>query len=156
GRLGKECSIMAETRADFTKRTNGPRSRRAKPDLPGPHLAAEDVAPAPPHEDVPFGQGILDDLPADAPGRSDSPRPEVDEPAPPSEAAPPSKREPLVLTDDLPSESAAVRETEAEPAPAADERAPASRRRPHHTDADSDGPRGFDQETNERYEEIKR
>src|SRR5262249_12490606 len=110
GRLGKECSIMAETRADFTKRTNGPRSRRGKPELSGPHLAADETAPAPPHEEIPFGQGILDELPAATPVRNDSPEPEVNEPAPNSEAAPIAERQPSAIAADQSSEPVAVRE----------------------------------------------
>ncbi|MFL5341889.1 MAG: transcription termination factor Rho [Gemmataceae bacterium] len=78
--------------------------------------------------DTGFGHGILEELPA----------------APPAgEPEPAAKAEPAPAHDSPPARAAEAAE---------DERAPARRR----AQEDEEGPRGFDAETNSRYEEIKR
>ncbi|HLW66404.1 MAG TPA: transcription termination factor Rho [Gemmataceae bacterium] len=147
---------MAETRTEFTKRGNGSRPRRSKPDVGGSHLAPEDGAPRQPDE-VPFGQGILDDVPPTEPVHEAAPVP-TEEPPTADQAAPPAAREEhRDIDESKPREPAGEqpRETTDAVEPPHDERAHAPRRRPHQ-DEDFDTPRGFDQETNERYEEIKR
>jgi transcription termination factor Rho len=146
---------MAETRTEFTKRSNGSRSRRGKPDAGGSHLTPDDAAP--PHsEEVPFGQGILDEVPAQEPAREDAPAQTAAEQPPAPE--PTAKAEAPEVAAERPAEPAveAAREADDPAEPPADERASAHRRRPHPAEEEPEGPRGFDQETNERYEEIKR
>jgi transcription termination factor Rho len=147
---------MAETRAEFTKRSNGARSRRSKPDVGGSHLAPEDGAPQQ-SEEVPFGQGILDDAPPPEPVREEAPAPKAEEPPAADEAAPPAaKEERRDVGEEHPREPAAEHPRDTRDTAQPDERMLSPRRRSHHADEDVDGPRGFDQETNERYEEIKR
>jgi transcription termination factor Rho len=145
---------MAETRADASKRSNGSRGRRAKSDLPAPHMPADHEAPP---EEIPFGQGILDDEPPRPKPPAETPIEEppasAQEPEPPVEPEPPAAED-----EELPAEPAeplANLTAELEGAPGTEEaRVPARRR--SGDEGDYDGPRGFDQETNERYEEIKR
>jgi len=119
---------MADTRTEATKRNGGPRTRRKAEPAETPVSTPEAA------QDLPFGHGIYDE---------------------PAEAAPPTPEPAAEPAAPPPAEAV---ETSAEPEgatshPEQDQR-PAYRPRRHADDYA--GPRGFDQETNKRYEEIKR
>jgi transcription termination factor Rho len=138
---------MADTRSE-SKRSNGPRTRRPKAEVQSPHLeppangfdsnAVEEPA---------FGAGILDEIRAEPP--APAPEPVVaPEPPPVAVEPPPVAPEPPTA---LPQSAA--------PAPLGPSvsNEPQRQYSRRFTPNDGyDGPRGFDEETNNRYEEIKR
>src|SRR5579871_618577 len=157
---------MADTRPESKR--GAPRTRRPKGESTAAHSSAGDERKAASHDraEVAFGAGIFDEP---APAAPPAAKPTQGAPAPPSEPvaderAPAESKadaEPLPVAPPaiaaLP-EAANVAEATAPPKPItpADSGArPPMQRRPHHPD-DGGGPRGFDEETNSRYEEIKR
>jgi transcription termination factor Rho len=156
---------MADTRSESKRSGNGTRTRRSKSESAAAHLDAAAIgvesraAPAPAAESA-FGAGILDEPHLDAP-TPPPPAPEAAaESAPPPEPAPvaqepvppPPEANPPVATSEPPPAAAAP--PAPEPAPPSPPQRPYSRR--FIPNDGYDGPRGFDEETNNRYEEIKR
>ena len=155
---------MADTRSESKRSGNGARTRRPKAEVPvasldAPAIKLEDAPaaatlpePVRSHETA-FGAGILDDIVAPLPAPVEPPpppeRPVAAEPPPaePESPAPPAPAGPEFSEPPAPPASAPQQ-------PAAPAQRPYSRR--FIPNDGYDGPRGFDEETNNRYEEIKR
>jgi transcription termination factor Rho len=134
---------MADTRSESKRGGNGARARRPKAEAVHrePAASAEAAAPPPTTEEPAFGAGILEEIHAEAP--------QAPEPAnePVEAAAEPAAPEPAAAATPPAAESSV-------PAADAESHRPAARR--FAANDGYDGPRGFDEETNNRYEEIKR
>src|SRR5262245_57017545 len=136
---------MADTTKPDVKPRSGPRTRRPKPEAASDPdaVAAPPPPPAPTsaQPDLPFGHGILDEIQAEA-TRAPEPAAMPEVPAAEAPAEPAAPEEPA---SDRPAANVQ--------APAAQQGQTSYRRRVF---GDEEGPRGFDEETNSRYEEIKR